>query len=108
MMRTIPDYKKIYHDIILKICPEREPEFKYFLDKETLLSWDIVKLDNLIFNKKDQDSVVFNQRHRSYDDETILYIIKYQKEHKMNNSHTSKYFRISRNTLTKWKKIYKI
>jgi hypothetical protein len=108
MMRKTPNYKKIYHDIILKICPEREMEFKYFLDKESLLSWDIVRLDNLIFNNKDQDSFIFNQRHRSYDNETILYIIKYQKDHNINNSLTSKYFRISRNTLYRWKKIYKI
>ncbi|SIQ45652.1 hypothetical protein SAMN05880573_105216 [Chryseobacterium sp. RU33C] len=107
MMRNSPNYKKIYHDIILKICPERETEFNFFLEKENLFSWDIVRLDNLIFHSKDSDSIIFDQRHRSYDDETIIYIINYQEENKLNNSLTSKYFRISKNTLTKWKKRYK-
>jgi hypothetical protein len=36
MMRNSPNYKKIYYDIILKIFPERETEFNFFLEKENL------------------------------------------------------------------------
>lgn len=72
------------------------------------MSWDIIRLDHLIFNDSSQDSIRFNQRHKSYDKETILYVIKYQKDNNLNNSATAQYFNISRNTLAKWKKIYKI
>ena len=37
---------------------------------------------------------------------TILEILQYQKNNNLNNNQLADHFKLSRNTITKWKKIY--
>ena len=59
------------------------------------------KLNEIIFGKKTE-----NQKFKSYKRSDILKILDYQKKYKLNNSQLANHFNISRNTVTKWKKMF--
>lgn len=97
-----PDYKRIYLDILQKKYPEKLDECKPILLNDNLSSIDINKLNEIIFGKKTE-----NQKFKSYKRSDISKILDYQKKHKLNNIQLAKHFKMSRNTITKYKKIYK-
>lgn len=102
-----PNYKSIYRDIIRKKYPEKEEKCNFILKKtEELTSIEIIKLNELIFETQDKETDVFNQKHKSYDQQTIMEILEFQKKNKYNNVQLSNHFRLSRNTITKWKKLF--
>ncbi len=47
-----------------------------------------------------------NQKLRSYNEEDILRILQYQKNHNMNNLQVAERFGLSRNTMTKWRRLF--
>lgn len=47
-----------------------------------------------------------NQKYRSYDKATIIEILNYQKKNSLNNTQLSNHFKLSRNTVTKWKTLF--
>ncbi|MBB6371845.1 helix-turn-helix domain-containing protein [Chryseobacterium shigense] len=96
-----PDYKKIYIDILKKKYPEKAERCTVILQKEQLTSLDVVHLNEIIFGK---ESAVKNQAHKSYDTEAIHEILNYQSKNSLSNSQLARHFRISRNTVAKWKK----
>jgi response regulator of citrate/malate metabolism len=107
MTTRTPDYKKIYHDIILKKYPEKYNLCSSLLEKETLSQLDIIKLHQLVFTHEDKKTFEFNQKHRSYNQSTILKILRYQEKKRYSNLQLAKKFNISRNTIAKWKKIFR-
>ncbi|UKB78331.1 helix-turn-helix domain-containing protein [Chryseobacterium sp. MEBOG07] len=102
-MKT-PNYKKIYQDIISKNYPEGHSKFKKFLKKDILSTIDVINLDKLIFSNSDLESEMFNQKHRAYDFNAIVHIIDYQEKNNLSNTQTAMHFKLSRNTISKWKK----
>lgn len=104
--KTIPDYKRIYTDMIQKKYPHKKEECRTILEKNKLTTLDILKLNNIISDVHDCVVCISNQKHKSYDSETIIKILKYQKKNKITNYQTAVYFNMSRNTITKWKKKY--
>ncbi|MDM1553612.1 helix-turn-helix domain-containing protein [Chryseobacterium indologenes] len=106
MEKKIPNYKRIYTDIILEKYPEKFETCRTILNKNFLSALDVIKLNKMIFGFEDVRVKEFNQKHRSYDELTILEILKFQKENGYNNSQTAIQFKISRNSLAKWKKIF--
>lgn len=102
----LPDYKTIYTDIIRKKCPERIEEFIMFLSKPSLSGLDVIKLNNKIFGTADRESQRINQKHRSYSKSDILKILSYQKKNHLNNTQLSIHFKLSRNTVAKWRKMH--
>ncbi|MFP3594254.1 helix-turn-helix domain-containing protein [Chryseobacterium sp. SIMBA_038] len=96
-----PNYKKIYADILAKKFPHKVKDCTSILLKEELSFLDIIKLNQRIFGYNEISSI--NQRLRSYDNQTIIEILNYQKTHKLNNSQLSLHFKLSRNTIAKWK-----
>jgi len=100
-----PNYKKIYMDILHKKYPEKAESCELILAKKVLTGADIIELNERIFGKG-SSGIRENQKHKSYSEKDILHILKYQKEYKMNNSEISSHFKMSRNTITKWRKIY--
>ncbi|MFV0140818.1 helix-turn-helix domain-containing protein [Empedobacter falsenii] len=98
-----PNYKKIYTDLIVKKFPEKKKFCKDILVKKKLSTLDIIELNEIIFGNKNKPS---NQQLRSYSKEDIFKILDYQKKHNLNNTQLSKKFSLSRNTITKWKKIF--
>jgi hypothetical protein len=100
----MPDYKRIYSDIIDKKFPDRKQEYFYFLEKDSLSILDIIKLNQKIFGTSNKQNLAFNQMHRAYDEEAIIEILNYQKNNNMNNSQLAVHFKLSRSTVTKWRK----
>lgn len=99
-----PNYHKIYSDIIYYKYPQKRLICQSILEKKELLVLDILKLNYLIFGMSDRETVIFNQRHRSYGMSDILEILDYQKKRNLNNSQLANHFKLSRNTIAKWKK----
>ncbi|GEN73282.1 MULTISPECIES: helix-turn-helix domain-containing protein [Chryseobacterium] len=109
MKDTGPDYKKIYTDIIEEKFPDKMNNFRIMQKIETINTViDIIALNRMIFGKQELLVESKNQKLRSYDQRSILNILEYQKKNKLNNTQTANYFRMSRNTLSKWKRIFKI
>ena len=104
----IPDYKQIYTDILEEKFPEKLLDAAIRLKLETLHSaFDILKFNQLIFGDAKYTVGCRNQRLRSYDEESILKILRYQKRNGLTNLQVSHHFKISRNTIAKWKAIFK-
>lgn len=97
-----PNYALIFLDIIMKNFPEKYDECKEFLNKSEFNFLDILVVNKKIFGKLSKET----QKHRSYLESDILFILNFQKNNFLNNSQTAKYFDISRTSLSKWKKRY--
>ncbi|MBP2619501.1 helix-turn-helix domain-containing protein [Chryseobacterium jejuense] len=102
-MKNTPDYKKNYNDMLIIKYPERKEGFQQLLSKSDFSALDIIEINKVLFSRGFEESARFNQRHRSYDLSTIIHILEYQKKNKLNNSQLAKHFKLSRNTVTKWK-----
>ncbi|MBE4948459.1 helix-turn-helix domain-containing protein [Chryseobacterium culicis] len=102
-----PDYKKIYEDILVKY-PTKKEQCETILSKTVFSVKDVITINNIIFPKADQETQFANQRHRSYDKTSILEILDYQTKNKLNNSELARHFKLSRNTVAKWKKQFLI
>ncbi|KAA5535788.1 helix-turn-helix domain-containing protein [Paenimyroides baculatum] len=100
----IPNYKKIYTDLLDKKYPEKKQLCESILNKPIIESLDVIRLNELIFNKKSKDLLKKNQSFKAYDKDTVINILKYQKEHGLNNIQLASHFKLSRNTVAKWKK----
>ncbi|MDQ0064192.1 helix-turn-helix domain-containing protein [Chryseobacterium lathyri] len=101
-----PNYKLIYSDIIEQKFPHKKAECEKLLEKKMLSALDILELNNRIFGIKDQTLKKMNKKLRSYNESDILRILDYQKNHRINNLQVAKHFGLSRNTMTKWRKMY--
>lgn len=100
-----PFYHRIYTDLIIKKYPEKIEECKNILSKKELSFLDIISLNEKIFgNNKEFD----NQRLRSYNEDAIFRILEYQKKHNLNNSQLAIHFKLSRNTVARWKKNFSV
>lgn len=100
-----PDYNKIYLDLLERKFPDKLKIYESLLIKNPTLSvLDVIRLNESIFTdeyKKDQNK---NQKYKSYDKAAIIKILTYQKKNCLNNLQLSNHFKLSRNTVTKWKK----
>lgn len=106
MNPTQPDYKLIYNDILQTKFPEKAKECLPFLKKKTLSAIDILELNKKVFGRMDEKSFTTNQKYRSYKESDIIKILDYQKKNQFNNSELARHFKLSRNTVAKWRKIF--
>ncbi|GEM53504.1 helix-turn-helix domain-containing protein [Empedobacter brevis] len=100
------DYKKLYTDIINKQNPEKITECEHLLNKEYLSVIDILIINKIIFGVNESKDFNLNQKFKSYTKQDIIQILDYQKIHSLNNTQLAKHFKISRNTIAKWRKIF--
>lgn len=108
MNSPTPDYKKIYLDITSKKHPEKREICKALLEKESLSAIDIIKLNKIVFGQNEKTTNASNQQLRSYSKSDIFKFLEYQKKHNLNNIQLANHFKLSRNSVTKWKKIYPV
>ncbi|REC74495.1 helix-turn-helix domain-containing protein [Chryseobacterium elymi] len=101
-----PDYHKIYSDIITYKYPHKLDECKKILSKNKFSELDVLDINQRIFGKKSKSALLSNARHRSFNKSTIVYILNYQKKCNLNNSQLAAHFKLSRNTVAKWKKTF--
>lgn len=97
-----PDYHAIYTDILQKKFPHKVEENLYLLQKKSLSVIDILILNDRIFGKSNNE----NQKYRSYQKSDILKMLEYQKKNGLNDTQLANHFKLSRNTVAKWKKIF--
>lgn len=100
-----PNYRLIFSDIIDIKYPEKRIACKHLLEKDDLSALDIIKLNTIIFGSSGKEAESFNQKHRTYNQADIKQIIDYQKKNNLSNLQVSKEFKMSRNTISKWKKL---
>lgn len=103
-MKNIPDYKRIYTDLVNEKYPEKKEDFKIILSKKNFSVLDVIQCNSILDDREDKNTFNFNQKHRSFDQQSILEILDYQKKHNWNNSQLAQHFKLSRNTIAKWKK----
>lgn len=102
--QMIPNYQRIYLDIIRLKFPEKELELASILGKKDLNTLDVINLNNRIFYPNRKEQLSKNQKYKTYDRGTILRILDVQKKKRWTNTEVADYFSISRNTISKWKK----
>lgn len=100
-----PDYKRIFFDILYKKYPHKIQKCMKILSKKSLSATDIIMLNDIIFETQSRLSEN-SHKFRSYDKTTILRILDYQKKNKLNNTQLASHYKLSRNTITKWKKFF--
>lgn len=103
-----PDYKRIFTDIINKKDPNLKEKCKAILSKVELTVLDILELNQWIFGNVNKENETNNQKFRSYKESDILHILHYQKVNNLNNIQVANHFKTSRNTISKWKKMFKM
>lgn len=106
MEKSAPNYSKIYTDIILKKHPEKYECCRAILQKEALSMLDVIKLNQMIFIVEDFRAAEFSGKQRAYDKSSILEILDYQKVNGYNNTQIASKFKLRRNSVAKWKKIF--
>jgi hypothetical protein len=104
--KSQPDFKKIYTDILQRKFPEKKNKCQKILNKKVLTELDVIAINNIIFAPFSEDLMKSNQRHRSYCKSTIIKILEFQKENGMNNTKLALHYKLSRNTVSKWKKLF--
>ena len=106
-MENRPFYHKLYADMIRDICPDKEHNCADYLNKENWTALDVIDVNTILFGKKqERKEIVSDQRHRAYDRESIVLILLDQKENILNNKEIAVKYRLSRNTVAKWKKMF--
>lgn len=97
------NYRLIFEDILAIKYPEKKSECSTLLQKEKLSAFDIITINKIIFG----DNITTGesrQKYHSYKKSDIIDILSYQKQNGLNNNQLAKYFGLSRNTITNWKK----
>lgn len=108
-MTNKPFYQKLYADMIRDKYPEKEAECLLILQKKDWNTLDVIRIDQILFGKqRPKETLHFNKKHRAYDIESIKFLIDYQKKNKLSNKEMANTYELSRNTLTKWKKIFDV
>ena len=104
--KITPNYKQIYKDILNEKFPEKKDILNKIVTMNNISSIDVIKINQNIFGGADSIKISDNQKHRSYKKGDILQILDYQKKHKLTNSKVAERFKVSRNSISKWKKIF--
>lgn len=102
---TQPNYKQIFSDIILHKFPDKMEKCKSYLTKKNLTELDILTLNDYLFPKTNA-KISLNQKHKSYHISTILEILEFQRLNGLNNIRLAQHYNLSRNTVTRWKKLF--
>ena len=105
MLKQNINYQQIFRDILDTKYPDKKKVCIPLLQKVNLSAMDIVKINTEIFGIS-RENETSNQKHRSYHKSDILRILDYQKKHNCNNSQLALHFKLSRNSVAKWKKMF--
>lgn len=102
-----PLYHKIYADMIRDKYPDREENCINYLNKRNWTALDVIRVNMILFsNKQGRKEILLEQRHRAYDQKSIKQILQDQKENMLNNKELATKYKLSRNTVAKWKKLF--
>lgn len=102
------DYKSIFINLIKDKFPEklRNPNILWKLEHlDSTIS--VLDLNKELFQKEEIVYTRIDSRLRSYTEEEIIRILKYQKKYKITNIDLVRKYGISRTTLSTWRKRFK-
>ncbi|GAB0157926.1 hypothetical protein CHRYSEOSP005_32210 [Chryseobacterium sp. Alg-005] len=102
-----PNYKQIFTDILELKYPDKKGYCRNILDKTEIGQLDVIKLNQIIFGNRSKTSD-FNQKLKSYNKTTIIKILRFQAENRLNNTEIATHFNLSRNTVSKWRKQFEV
>ncbi|AZB07655.1 helix-turn-helix domain-containing protein [Chryseobacterium sp. G0162] len=97
-----PNYRKIFADIIEMKHPEKKHRCSNILEKKKLSVLDVVELNTIIFGYQPE-----SQKFKSYDEKAIKEILNHQLKSKLSNTQLAEIYKLSRNTVTAWKRKYR-
>jgi hypothetical protein len=106
--RMKPNYTKIYKDLIAyrKLYDRMTPAIADRINNIKTAK-DILDIENYLFgNMTGENEQNINQQLKSYDEESIREILNDQKKNNLNNTQLAIKHNLSRNTVTRWKKVY--
>jgi len=83
--------------------PDKKELCLPLLSKEEFTELDVISISNLLNDNQSLSRNKFNQTHKSYSKKAIHEILNYQKEFGLSDFATAIHFKMSRNTLKKWK-----
>lgn len=67
---------------------------------------DTIAINQLIFGIPTQLKFTENQKYRCYEKSDIVQMLDFQKKYQLTNSKVAEHFNVSRNSISKWKKIF--
>lgn len=100
------NYKAIYTDLINKKFPEKMVLCQNILRKKNISVLDAIKMNNLLFPQNSLEDERFSQKHKSYMENDILRILDDQRRNKLTNTEVALKYKMSRNTIAKWRKTF--
>lgn len=99
------NYKQIFTDILETQSLEKREKCLPILEKKNFSAIDVIALNQKIFVTNNEYNEQLNQKYRSYSKSDILKILNYQKVNRLNNTQLANHFKLSRNTIARWKKM---
>lgn len=105
-LKSKPHYVKIYRDLVRMKYPQHWEDVKELLEKDELSYFEIERLNKKLFQTNSPNKEQLQQKYKAYDEKTITQILLYQKKNNLNNLQLAKHFKLSRNTVAKWRKIF--
>jgi aryl carrier-like protein len=102
-MRT--NYKEIYLNLISEKFPKKLEDPKVMWKLEHLDSaLNIIELNDLLFHNGKREINITDSRLRSYTQDEIIRILKYQEQYKKSNTDIINKYGMTRATLNTWRK----
>jgi len=107
MKSNCPNYHAIYADLIaFKKDEKLKAEDTVLNTFKFNSSLDVLEFNSLLFPNENGDTVIANQKLRSYTLEDISRILTYKKAQNLTLKEVSYKFKISKTTLLKWIKLF--
>lgn len=99
------NYKEIYLSLILEKFPEKLDDAKVIWKLEHLdTAINVIELNDLLFHNGKRESNITDSRLRSYTQDEIIRILKYQEQYKKTNTDIINKYGMTRATLNTWRK----
>lgn len=98
--KTVPNYSLIYQDIVQNMNVSVTSTIREKINSINK-SLDVLQVNEMLFEQG--VTLKSTQQMRSYLPSDKSYILEYQKKEKLNNIQTANHFKMSRNTIAKWK-----
>jgi|SRR5690606_483767 len=104
-MTIKPDFGRIFQEIAQK-KEHSESLIGHIAGIKEWNSLNVIKTSEKVVEKPDGENLKLNRTHRAYDEQSVKEILKYQKINNLNNSEMMMLFKVSRNSISKWKKMF--
>lgn len=96
-----PNYAKLYLDMAAYYNIALSTDLQLAISK-MVNTVDVLRVNKTIF----QSSAYSLQQGNAYQEADVLQILKFKREYKLSNSATALHFKMSRNTISRWEKLY--